>query len=117
MKPTNKTESYIYKLVDPRDKSIKYVGATVNPKRRKGQHNRGEFSSKLIRTWVSELKQLNLKPIFSIIDVCPIEQSSNHEKYWIDYYSMQGYSLLNWDGVKRKYNHQRSGNLIKNIDS
>ena len=54
MKQTNKKESYIYKLVDPREESIKYVGATVNPKRRKGQHNRGELSSKVMRTWISK---------------------------------------------------------------
>lgn len=113
MKPTNKKFSYIYKLLDPRDMSVKYIGATVNPRRRQSQHKSGQFVGRDVSDWSNELKKLKTYPYLVVIEKCPIDQSSVREKYWIDYYVDNGALLLNWDGVKRKYGHDKPGNSIR----
>jgi predicted GIY-YIG superfamily endonuclease len=61
---------YIYILKDPRDKSVRYVGCSVNPQQRYKQHLTpmyGPFSKEKMH-WTMELRSLNLRPELEIID-------------------------------------------------
>lgn len=63
-----KTEiGYIYALICPIGMKIKYIGKTVNPKRRKREHfNIFEKTRKGL--WVKQLKKNNLYPIFKFLE-------------------------------------------------
>lgn len=76
--------AYIYALLDPRDNSIRYIGKTIHPKSRLGGHLRESKSQDHYRArWIRSLSAENLKPIFKILKICPLEEFSIHESFFI----------------------------------
>jgi hypothetical protein len=73
----------IYGLVDPRDGSVKYVGASINPRKRHMEHCSIVYSPWIIKTqkdkWLLELHQLGLKAELKIIKECTLAESDEME--------------------------------------
>ena len=65
----NEKINYIYGLVDSVTNELKYIGKTINSKKRLNEHIR---ESKFKRTykdcWISSLTKINRKPEILIID-------------------------------------------------
>jgi hypothetical protein len=63
---SGRRKTYIYGLVDPDDKVIKYVGKTKNPKQRYMLHLLDKEKSPKT-DWIKNLKQKNKFPVFQIM--------------------------------------------------
>ena len=76
---------------------MRYVGQTVNLKRRYRKHKKSDYGSKINpkRQWVEELFTLGLYPIIEQIEICPRNCANEREQYWIAYYREQYPDLLN----------------------
>lgn len=59
---------YVYGLVCPIYKEIKYIGLTKNPDLRLYQHLNGRCESKRKNEWLIQLKELGLKPELIILN-------------------------------------------------
>jgi hypothetical protein len=81
-----KRDKYIYTLRDPRTGAIRYVGATINPRKRV---NKIWHSPKglLQIEWIAELKNAGARPIQDIIERVPFEAWEEREQHWISYFS------------------------------
>lgn len=81
---TKKTDRifYIYKMTDPRNGIVMYVGKTSHPKRRECCHCT-KASKGSTREWVDELRKEGLRPIFEIIAETTFKNASKLEKYYI----------------------------------
>lgn len=81
-------EVYIYVLKCP-EGNIRYVGKTINLKKRLYSHILEAKSFKKRRHvlhWIYSLLINNLKPIIEIVEVCNESNWEEKEKYWINYY-------------------------------
>lgn len=87
----------IYKLIDPRDKSVRYVGASRNPERRYGPAPiclRGRGNPALL-AWEKELAAVGRCIVLEIIEVVSDEQRIDRERFWIRQYSATSPLLCN----------------------
>lgn len=83
---------YIYALICPKTKHIRYVGKSVEPYKRYLNHLT-ENSKTHKNNW---LKSLNDdKPEFMILDICNEEDWIFWEQYWISQCKTWGYNLTN----------------------
>lgn len=87
-------ETYIYVLRDPRCLSIRYVGKSNRPKRRRWDHCSRQSNASM-RTWVASLKAAALVPAIEIIEACPESQWQEREIYWVQKFKEDGHCLLN----------------------
>lgn len=78
-------KTYIYTLADPRTNEVRYVGKTINVKRRYHYHC-SEFQNKQEHThrscWLLSLIKLGLKPIMTVVTECENDWS-RLEQEWI----------------------------------
>lgn len=92
---------FIYRWKDPRNQTeplcTKYVGMTNNPNARINSHMGRYGSNKEKHDWIRELVELELEPIFEIIEIIydGKEAAFDREKYWVKYYLDQGCQLIN----------------------
>lgn len=98
---------HIYLLRDPRDESVRYVGRTLNPKRRYNAHLNDKCDGSYVRArwgWVSELRSISLRPTMEIVETlfAPIEGAlvSERECRWIFHLFKQGANLTNVDCIR-----------------
>jgi hypothetical protein len=107
LKPSSDT-SYIYILVDPRDRAVRYVGASIKPKKRLASIKSGFHCGRMVSDWARELKNVGLSPELLVVQKCHTNERRTKELSWIKYYLSAGYDLLNCDGVRRAYgmNHR-----------
>lgn len=85
---------FIYTLSDPNTKKIRYVGKSINPKRRLKDHyynKRRTYCS----NWIWSLKDSNQKPILNIIEECNEDNWEEAEQYWICQFKAWGFKLTN----------------------
>jgi hypothetical protein len=85
-------EVSIYKLIDPRTNSIKYIGSTHKSlKRRLSDHlsdaRRGQKNYRC--NWIRCLLLEGLYPSIDIIEKVNYEERNEKEKYWISYYGRE----------------------------
>ena len=73
---------YIYKLIDPRNNEVRYIGKTTNIKRRYKQHLYDKRKSHK-SSWVQSLRNEKLKPIIEILETCDNDNWKEREIYWI----------------------------------
>lgn len=73
---------YLYTLKHPITNEIRYVGKTINLKRRYKQHLYDKRTTHK-SSWVKSLKVLGLKPILTVIEECTVDTWQEREKYWI----------------------------------
>jgi hypothetical protein len=106
--------AYIYALIDPRTNQVRYVGKTINPQTRKYQH----VSERLIfnhykSRWILTLHKLGLRPIFKILEICPLSNFEDRETYYISLYKSK--ALTNSDDSGQG-NKNRRRELIENAN-
>lgn len=87
----------IYKLIDPRNNVIMYVGKTyMTFKKRMYAHidtaKKGKTNKDL---WIKELLSLKLKPIIELIEEVDNSIWQEREIYWIDFYKKINNNILN----------------------
>ncbi len=86
----------IYALIDPRDGRIRYVGKSVNPKKRLRAHLR---DCPLARThrecWLKGLVDAGLRPQLIILEECEEALWIEREQFWIAHQLAQGCDLTN----------------------
>ena len=82
--------SFIYVLKDPINNEVQYIGKSVDPHKRYGEHLRQSQNS-----WIKKLKKKNLKPTLEIIDEIPNSLWKEAEIYYIRLYKNIGYNLTN----------------------
>jgi len=89
-------ETHIYKLIDPTDNSIRYVGKTRKPNERFKNHcNRARIDPTPRSKWLQSLRAKDLKPIMEIIETVPIAEGKYRERFWIKHYIDIGCDLTN----------------------
>jgi predicted GIY-YIG superfamily endonuclease len=80
----------IYGLLDPRTGLIRYVGVTSNPEKRMNEHlkDRNKKGSGIKKnTWINELMDLNIPPLFVFLDAVHQNIAMERELYWIKHFS------------------------------
>ena len=88
-------QNLIYGLRDPRNDVYYYIGKTTVGNIRALQHLTKSHNEK-VNTWVKELEVLKLVPLVDIIeDNLDLEELSEREKYWINYYKDLNDDLFN----------------------
>ncbi|MFZ4799344.1 MAG: GIY-YIG nuclease family protein [Bacteroidia bacterium] len=98
----------IYGLKDPRNDVYQYIGKSTVGNKRALQHLTNSHSDK-VNEWVSILESKWLYPIVSIIEeVQDINDLSEREKYWINYYETINPNLLNIQSIDKKINNVKS---------
>jgi predicted GIY-YIG superfamily endonuclease len=86
----------IYTLTDPRDLSVRYVGATSDIQQRLSGHLAERYVNPRKVAWIKELIQLGLAPQMEIVEeVADKAIAIVREKYWIDFFSSEEEPLLN----------------------
>lgn len=133
---------YVYKLIDPRDFSIRYIGQTADPDKRLHHHiNRSKYrldkNQHHVCNWIRVLLMESVMPIMEVIEKCTDEEISDREIFWIEYYKEMGCDLTNetiggenpilTDGIKNKiskslskgrvYKYDLLGNLVGKFNS
>ena len=89
---------YIYCLIDPIDKQIKYIGKTNNVKNRLYTHlsNCNLIKNTPKNSWIKKLKLKKLKPILEILDEVNFKDWEFWEIYYISLYKSWGFNLKNY---------------------
>ncbi len=108
----NDKRYYIYALIDPRDRTTRYIGISNDARLRYDQHIHGG-SNKYVWRWIQELGQLGMSPDLQILETIDRETSTSfidfidivhdREAYWIEAYMHSGASLLNRRGVATQH--------------
>lgn len=74
---------YIYTLSNPTTNEVRYVGKTINIKRRYKQHLYDKRQTSHKSSWITSLKLINLKPILRVIEECTNDNWEDRERFWI----------------------------------
>lgn len=90
-------ETFIYALIDPRNKQVRYVGKSNNPKGRLNGHLKDKMRTHKAN-WIKKLLQEQLKPELLILDKVLESEWQFWEVYYIDLYKSWGFSLTNGNG-------------------
>jgi group I intron endonuclease len=77
---------FIYALIDPRDKSVKYIGVSKDVRRRYKEHL-ADFRYTKKAAWIRKMKRLGLVIKVKLIEICTNKNWKSRERYWIKYYS------------------------------
>lgn len=86
----------IYRLIDPRDKQVRYIGLTNDVYARFSQHLKCEEENIKKNVWIRELRQANVMLIMETIEVKgTLEEARECEDRWIKEYLSQGCNLFN----------------------
>ena len=79
--------AYIYALLDPRDNEVRYIGKTINPKRRLSEHladSKREYNYRAM--WIKSLLKENLNPLIKFLKICPLSDFVKYETEYIKLY-------------------------------
>ena len=88
---------YIYSLNGPNG-DIRYIGKTINPKRRLSSHiqeAKSKPGERHVLNWILSLITKGEKPTLSIVEVCTDQTWQEREIYWIQHYKDKGCKLCN----------------------
>lgn len=89
-------QATIYVLKDPRTSEIRYVGCTRNIQQRFKAHlNKARDLSTEKRKWLTELRELGLKPILEELETIDEQLSIAKEKEYIKKFRLLNYNLVN----------------------
>jgi hypothetical protein len=88
--------TFIYALVDPRTREIRYIGKTDKPAARLGLHIRTSASENTYRArWIRSLVAKGLRPILQIIDKVCVHDWQAAEAAYIIFFREEGCDLTN----------------------
>ncbi len=91
---TQRKYAAIYRLRDPRDGMVRYVGKTIDPKRRLSSHISSSYRDcRPSARWCRKLKSLGLRPIMEVVEWTVDWELS--ERRMIAQYRSEGDRLLN----------------------
>jgi hypothetical protein len=79
--------AYIYALLDPRNNEVRYIGKTINPKRRLVEHlndSKREYNYRAM--WIKSLLKENIKPLIKFLKICPLSDFVKYETEYIQLY-------------------------------
>jgi len=77
------SEVYIYALIDPTTKEIRYIGKTIKPEARLSAHMAAKDANRHKCNWIKKLKRNGKKPVMEIIEVTSDDKWKQRETYWI----------------------------------
>lgn len=86
--------TYIYLILNPTTNEVRYIGKTVDPKRRFYEHLNRRVNNHC-SNWIYSLLQNNILPEFVIIDEVFEQDWQFYEKYWISQFKSWGFNLTN----------------------
>lgn len=90
--------TFIYALVDPRTRVVRYVGQSSVGMKRPRQHlkpciyNKGKGH---VYKWIKLLISQNLRPFIVILEECSLDELNATEKFYISYLRSIGCDLTN----------------------
>lgn len=86
---------YLYILIDPNTRQVRYIGQSSSPKRRLAHHYRdGRNAAK--HQWFDELRERNQEPILKIVGECDDHNRIHEiEKWLVQHLLSNGTPLLN----------------------
>jgi len=94
----------IYGLRDPRNDVYYYIGKTTVGNERPLKHLTNSHS-KTVNEWVKQLEQLELVPYIDVLEKdIVLEELSEREKYWIEYYYEVNPELFNVQSLPETIN-------------
>lgn len=86
----------IYSLFDPADGRVRYIGQTVNVKRRLARHVKDAPHRNLpVYRWIMELIAVGRTPAMTVIEECAGDEANAREIFWIKYCRARMTDLLN----------------------
>ncbi len=95
------SEAFIYALVNPLTGDMRYIGKTIQPKRRFKQHLKGETNRKCV--WLQYLQEQSLQPAMLILETVPEEEDGRErELFWVRLVLNNGGRLVNGAGDRNK---------------
>jgi group I intron endonuclease len=104
-------KTYIYTLEHPETNEIRYVGKTINIKRRYYQHTNKKICKKLsnkhLANWLISILNKDLKPILNILEECDNDWVQS-EIYWIEQFKVWGFNILNFTKGGEGFSHKHS---------
>lgn len=89
--------TFIYALVDPRDRTIRYVGKSNTPYHRVQEHALASntATNKQKQRWMQELSEAQLIPRVLILESVPLAGWETAEKRWIAHAKREGWPIVN----------------------
>ncbi len=106
----------IYGLRDPRNDVYQYIGKSTVGSKRALEHLTKSHSDK-VNEWIKSLEDIWEYPLVDIIEeVNDLNELSNREKYWIEYYYNINPNLLNKLLIPKQINNVLSEDDGKNFD-
>lgn len=92
----------VYVLVDPRDDTVRYVGITRDPDKRRRSHKGPGSTNQRMAEWKVELAKAGKSPLMAVVDSSTADYRLTKEALWIRYYRAQGFRLLNQNANRRR---------------
>jgi excinuclease UvrABC nuclease subunit len=86
---------YIYTLSHPLTGEVRYIGKTVNLRRRLSEHCTKKNYHCKKSEWVKALLSQGLRPVILVIDEVEKEFVNETEQYWISQFKTWDFNLLN----------------------
>lgn len=86
-------EVFIYGLIDPRNGQLRYVGKSIDPKRRLLWHKK--TTNMHMVNWLNLLSKESLKPEMHILEISNENEWIEDERFWIQYMKFLGCNLIN----------------------
>jgi hypothetical protein len=97
--PSKIKDYYVYALIDPRSALIRYVGKTVNGKRRTQRHlyPSNNLGNSYRERWLRQLFALGLKPELTVLERTVHDEVMlcEAERWWISYGRLSSWPLTN----------------------
>lgn len=89
-------KTFIYSLVDPFTKEVRYIGKANNPKARYSAHMSCRDKTNPHKNyWIKGLKESGAKPLLKILEETDDKNWEERERYWIAYGNDSGWNLTN----------------------
>lgn len=93
--------TYIYGLIDPASRAIRYIGKSIQPQERLKQHIRdvraGRLHNRHLQSWIRGLLSADLEPELMVLDCVPATGWQRYEIAWIALLRKSGTGLVNLD--------------------